>query len=242
MENNYALKFQRFEYKYVLPKSRIEGLIPVLKSYMDFDPYSDSDYYPLHSIYFDTHNSVSFYEKIAGIEKRKKFRIRSYYKNLTPDKPVFFEIKEKDKDVILKRRFNVRYSEITDVLEGKYGNKDNSCYKEWRYHMLRYNYKPKVLIEYDRMAFNAKSSADLRITIDQNLRYAMTSGIVDFASATRPVHNMRDFGVVEIKFRTYIPSWLSRLIMKYNLHNEAYSKFTESLVMYYKIGKSEIFK
>ena len=48
--------------------------------------------YFIRSLYFDTINNKAFYEKMEGIEERKKYRLRIYD---TKDKNVKFEIKKR---------------------------------------------------------------------------------------------------------------------------------------------------
>ena len=74
---DYVLDFQRYEYKYVVPSHLIEAMIPDILNYMNYDSHSKGEYYKLYSVYFDTFDMTSFYEKIAGIERRKKYRIKS---------------------------------------------------------------------------------------------------------------------------------------------------------------------
>lgn len=232
MENQYILKMQRNEFKYLVPKGQIESFISFFKSTMTPDNYSKNGYYTVSSIYFDSFDFNAYYEKNAGIENRKKFRIRSYIKDLSPSNKVFVEIKQKVNDVILKRRFPVKYNEISDSVNFLFNSKKHKDYSsEWNYHIVRKGLKPKILVEYDRMAFNAVSNQNLRITIDKNLRYsAMVNKEFDFTKNTIDVEVMKEYSLLEVKFRSVIPKWLRLFIMKSSLNNEAFSKYTKCLV------------
>lgn len=56
-------------------------------------------YYYVRSLYFDNKSNDNYYEKIAGVEKRSKYRIRIYNLCLNPVK---LEIKAKMNNVIFK--------------------------------------------------------------------------------------------------------------------------------------------
>lgn len=232
---SYVLDFQRFEFKYVMPSSYVDALIPDLLRYMDYDKHSKGDYYKLYSVYFDTINWDSYYEKIAGIEHRKKYRVRSYYPTLKEDDPVFIEVKEKEKDIILKRRKDIPYGKLDDFVNNRYYDHD-PILDEWRFHIMRENLRAKILIEYERLPFVPKGRQDIRVTIDRNLAYAMMKDRkINFGAKTKSVESMREHCVVEIKFKNFLPLWTHQLIQKYNMRNDAFSKFTESVIYNYKL-------
>lgn len=227
---NYVYNFQRYEYKYIIPNNIAHGLIPYIARHMDYDAYSKGGQtYSVHSVYFDSPERSAFYEKIAGIERRHKYRIRAYSKNLGPDDPVFFEVKEKEKDIILKRRFSSTFSQVPEILSQNL-SLDDKTFREWKFAILRRNLTPNILIEYDRLAFVPRSPLDLRITLDQNLRYANMKDVADFSAPSRIVEVMKHSSVLEIKFRHFIPRWTLDLIQKYDLRNDAFSKFCESVM------------
>lgn len=230
---DYVLNFQRHEFKYFIPKHRMENLVPELLHFMKFDDYSGTDYYPLHSIYFDTEDWQAYYEKLDGIERRKKFRIRSYTNNPKPDTKVMLEIKEKNKDVILKRRVPVPFKDIPKFVTGQPILEDNAAHDEWRYALIRNNLRPKILISYERRAFMPVNHGDWRITIDRNVSYAMVKSATDFGANTKPTKWAGKYTVLEVKFDKHPPKFVIDLIRKYNLSNEAISKFTESVISNY---------
>ena len=107
------LHFQRFEFKYQMPLDFVEGIIPELLKYMDFDPFAQKfpDHgYTVASLYFDSVGLDCYYQKLAGVRTRKKLRIRFYPENgLTPETKVFLEIKRKYDAVVVKDRLALNY-------------------------------------------------------------------------------------------------------------------------------------
>lgn len=236
-ENNldYILNFQRYERKYYFPHSRIEFLIPEILRYMKYDPYSNGKYYNLYSVYYDTEDWQAYYEKMDGIERRKKFRVRSYYQNPGPEDEVMIEIKEKNKDIILKRRTAIKYKYVENLSLGKSYIKQDDVYDEWRYSVIRNSIKPRIQIAYQRMAFVPKEHGDLRITLDRHVKYTMTHNKQQlFEGALRKTQFSYTDSVLEIKYKDHPPKFVNDLVHKYNLSNEAISKFCESVVTNYR--------
>ena len=78
VKNNLKLHFQRFEFKYQLPVETIEGMLPQLLKYMEFDPYAaklPNRAYTVASLYYDSAGLDCYYQKVAGVRVTKKLRI-----------------------------------------------------------------------------------------------------------------------------------------------------------------------
>src|SRR6266567_3975282 len=73
--------------------------------------------YPVHSLYLDSDNLEIYWRTVNGDKNRFKLRLRYYTDH--PDTPVFFEIKRRMKDVILKQRGGVRQSAVPLLLSGQ---------------------------------------------------------------------------------------------------------------------------
>ena len=90
-------KHDRYELKYAIPFSEYTAMRRRLRKIMKSDPHASAEgFYRIRSIYFDNSDDKVLKEKIAGIEKREKFRIR-YYNNdfsyiMLENRCVYFEI------------------------------------------------------------------------------------------------------------------------------------------------------
>ena len=234
---SYVLDFQRHEWKYYLPNDLIEIIIPEILPYMDYDPYCEGGkYYDLFSVYYDTEDWQSYYEKLDGIERRKKFRLRSYVQNPKGKDLVMMEVKEKNKDIILKRRASVDISVMEKLRYGLPSSSPDAVYDEWRFNIVRNAIKPRILIAYQRLAFKAKHHPNLRITLDRHIQHGMVKDPSDpFATELRNTQFSRKYSVLEIKFKDNPPKFVIDLVKKYNLSNEAISKFCESVTTNYSL-------
>ncbi len=71
----------RLEYKYIVPSNKLESLRNALLPFVQYDPYSNirgDKQYTVKSIYLDSRNLKDYRDKIDGVYKRKKVRIRGY--------------------------------------------------------------------------------------------------------------------------------------------------------------------
>ncbi len=70
----------RYELKFIITKNQAKFLEKNLSIIMNIDKNAknENNTYFIRSIYFDDYKSSAYYEKIDGVEFRKKYRIRFY--------------------------------------------------------------------------------------------------------------------------------------------------------------------
>lgn len=225
-------QYQRFELKFYIPSSKIDILVPELLNYLEYDEYSQHDYYPIYNVYFDTYDWQAFDAKMAGTAHRRKFRIRTYDKEVQHNEHLFLEIKEKHVDTVLKRRSPIQYGEVADLVQGGRLSEAGFIPEEWRYNILKNQLKPRVLNTYLRRAFVSPMYPGLRITLDRDVSYAIVNEVT-FNANVRPTSWARSISVVEVKFEGYVPLFIVDLLRKYDLSREAISKYGESIMTNY---------
>src|SRR4029079_15174573 len=109
----------RFELKYLITEDVAERVRDFVRCYLNMDEYSvgKPNYsHPLQSLYLDSDNLEIYWRTVNGDKNRFKLRLRYYSDH--PDTPVFFEIKRRMKDVILKQRGGVRQDAVPILLAG----------------------------------------------------------------------------------------------------------------------------
>ena len=84
----------RTERKYPLSSLQVSGLFSRLSAVMNGDSYNGTNTYMVRSLYFDTIYHDDYFEKMAGVERRRKIRLRIYDVNSPTAK---LEIKEKQR-------------------------------------------------------------------------------------------------------------------------------------------------
>ncbi|MBN2356091.1 polyphosphate polymerase domain-containing protein [candidate division KSB1 bacterium] len=230
----------RNEYKYLLPLSKLDALRRAVMPFVDMDRYAANraeHQYTVRSIYFDRPDLPFYHEKIEGIERRKKIRIRGYNQLNHPSR-VYLEIKRKYNVLTEKQRAPVYFHNLARLLDSKDIHKyvldrpgiDGALENAQRffYNVTALYPRPVVLVVYHREAFYSKFNRQLRLTIDKHIHRRLTPGLDLFSDhQLEPV--LQGYFVFEIKFYRGLPYWLSALIREFNLRRQPVSKYTTSL-------------
>lgn len=232
-----TLHFQRFEFKYFLPKHRVPQLIASLRQHMIWDPFYDASQkgtYRVNSLYFDTPGYDCFWDKEAGVADRKKLRLRYYGDLEDGNSPVFVEIKRKKDALILKDRVDIRASEAagTAPLQARLrllraGNPNAEFAEELAWFLRRNSLRPKLFVSYDRTALEAKRNREFRVSIDQNIQAREQFGLT---LGKKPLTKIYPHGVVfEVKYQNILPAWFQRLLQKFEFQRLAFSKYANAI-------------
>src|SRR2546423_437484 len=113
------MQLQRFELKYIITEDVAMQARSFVSSYLEIDEYGASRpnlSYPVHSLYLDSDDLILYWNTINGNKNRYKLRLR-YYEN-RPKAPVYFEIKRRMNDAILKQRGPVKREAVDWLLAG----------------------------------------------------------------------------------------------------------------------------
>ncbi len=228
------LHFQRFEFKYYLPKSKADKLIPALLPHMNWDPYiidSPHDYYEVNSLYFDTPGHGCFWDKEAGVRDRKKLRYR-FYNDIKEDSPIFLEIKRKKDALVIKDRinlngFNLDSRQLDRTLMDIKRSTHNKFLDELIWFKKRNSLVPKLFVRYKRKALLGKLDERFRITFDYDIQTQLTKNLKPTARKWHKVY--QDGVVLELKYNNILPAWFHKIIQKFDLERLAYSKYCNSL-------------
>ena len=116
-------KFERYEFKYVLPTWVMNEIESEIMNFMEYDNFvknKNNHSYFVRSIYFENQQNDNFYEKIDGIKYRTKYRIRTYSKIFNDN--IFLEKKSKDNDRVFKKRIKVSKSNFYKIMDNNIQN------------------------------------------------------------------------------------------------------------------------
>ena len=228
----------RIECKYLISNKKIHILRNMLLPHMDFDKYSEQHvdkHYTVRSIYFDTRRMDYYHDKLAGLKRRKKLRIRGY-DTFTEDNNVFLEIKRKNGPTITKSRAPISFSDQVEFInEGNVekfrdtlNSVENGCEdaKKFLYHLYTSNLVPTIKIIYEREAFFYKFDHKVRLTIDKNLRSSLIVDLERLYEEKNIRYGIPSQSIFEVKVYGEIPLWLQNIIGNLQLRQEALSKYT----------------
>ncbi len=219
--------------KYLLPENLADVLVPKLLKHMDWDPYAEKKpgkKYYINSLYYDSCGFACYYEKIAGLEKRKKLRLRVYEDLLNPNTKVYIEIKRKDNIIVLKDRIIASFNDCCQsFLKGDYNilrknrpEKEISFINEFIWTKDYNCFKPQILISYCRSPLVGKIDQRFRVTFDSDLT-AVPADWLTVNKAKIPV--CPGFVIMEVKFNNTLPAWFHEIIKDYNLERISFSKY-----------------
>ena len=216
-----VLKTFRHEYKYRIPYEDMLTLRKKLNEVLTIDRCEDG--YLIRSLYFDSIEDNDYYDKLGGEINRKKIRLRIYEPN---PKYVKLEIKSKYDIHQIKRSIVIDKDTASELIKENYDVllKYNDETAKEAYTILRKGlYKPKVIIEYHRIAymtgtttritfdFDLKSSRDIESFFDEEINYNNLSTKTDV--------------VLEIKFDRFLEPYLSNILSSYGTRFESVSKY-----------------
>lgn len=227
------LHFHRYEFKYILTSELLRGITRELDLRLDRDVHSGArgDYF-VRSHYFDTDAFDLYYEKLAGLRKRYKFRIRSYSDSDSYTPPLFLELKGRNNNLVYKHRMLLdpetaeeALGQGTKTLAGILMEREHLCNtgRRFVFDVFRKRISPSVVVDYHRSAFENRANPDFRVTLDRAVMAyrALPSGHP--AGTCRTISD--GFHILEIKFRYRMPSWFLRLIQEFQLKLVSFSKF-----------------
>ena len=244
----------RFEKKYLVQNTQLqalrERLLPFLvpDSFAGLEKYGFPEY-TVRSIYFDSFDKKSIDEKIAGVEERKKLRIRGY-DALHENAQVFLEVKRKLGNRIFKNRSLIPFSkmpnfllygpdELTQSKLEKKGQLDDAM--RFMYHLKKYNMEPLNLIIYEREAYHGRFNTDLRITLDKNIRSVIYPKLNELYSEENCTYIWEDHFILEVKyFEPPMPGFVKTIVEDFKLQTQALSKYTEGYFCHQRFAKTAI--
>lgn len=219
-------KNYRHELKFVISKIQAEILKYRLSLIMDIDSHSkneDNTYY-IRSLYFDDIYGSAYYEKIDGLEKREKYRIRIYNFD---DKFIRLERKEKNRDLTHKEQIKITKKDCLNILKGNYDLIDTSKSKLLEEFIIKqklHYIKPDVIVDYTRLAYTMDVE-ETRITFDEDIK----SGRFDYDLFDKNImtYNVLEPNevVLEVKYNNVIPKVVAQVIMTIPSIRLAVSKF-----------------
>jgi len=216
-----TLKTFRHEHKYVLPYSEMLSLRTKFNELLEIDRAYDG--YMIRSLYFDSVNDDDYYDKLGGELDRKKIRLRIY----DPDgELVKLELKAKHDYHQLKESLIINKEDAKELIKGNYGvllNYKDDLAKRLYVIMMEGYYRPKVIIEYQRIAY--KTNTTTRITLDFNIRKSndydsFFNKDINYIGLT----DAKDI-VLEVKFDRFLEPYISKFLEKYMSRCQSISKY-----------------
>lgn len=217
----------RHELKYQISMSDYLAIRQRLRPVMKVDSHAGTDgRYRVRSIYFDNADDKALREKINGVQKREKFRIRYYNDDFSF---ITLEKKIKNNNLCMKIDATITKNEYSAILEGKTEwmmAHPSELVRELYCKMKSQQLRPKVLVSYIREPY-IYEAGNVRVTFDSKIR---TSGYhrefleptVQDISATDELGDI----ILEVKYDAFLPEIIADLIQTEGIRQQAFSKYS----------------
>ena len=201
--------------------------------------------YWVNSLYLDSPALDLAHATIEGNKNRYKLRIRFYDEK--PDSPVYFEIKQRKNDIILKQRAMVYRTSVNRLLDGHVPRTDDlihpgdakALYALRRFFEMKNEIQAvgTAFVSYLREAYVSTVSNNARVTFDRCLiarpyhnSIVMPQDVLEWPRLD--YHNRElivDPVVLELKFTDRFPYWMHDLVATFNLQRGACPKYVNSV-------------
>ena len=193
---------------------------------MTKDPHASPDgTYRIRSVYFDNSDDKALREKVDGLAKHEKYRIRYYNDDLS-----FITLEKKIKIDRLSQKFDapITEDECRKLLDGNLdwmkAHKQElvrELYAKMHYQRL----KPRVLVSYLREPY-IYAAGNVRVTFDSEIRTSLfcreflTKQVFDISATDTP----QDM-ILEVKYDAFLPEIIQDIIQVSGLRQQAFSKY-----------------
>ena len=216
----------RHEMKYQISPADHLALRQRLKAVMQRDPHTGADgLYTIRSVYFDNYRDKALREKVDGVQRREKFRIRYYNDDLSF---VTLEKKIKHTDLCMKVDAPLTAEAYRRILQepGPWMlEHPQPLVRELYCKMNTQQLRPRVLVSYVREAY-IYAAGNVRMTFDSHIRTSLFQR--DFSDGALPDISATDAPgdiILEVKYDAFLPEIIRCLLQAEELRQQAFSKY-----------------
>lgn len=213
----------RHEWKHAINVSDMIAIRHRLGAVANPDPHAVDGKYFIRSLYFDNLADKALREKIDGVNRREKFRIRYY--NRDPS-VIHLEKKSKCNGLSRKQSAVLTAAEAQAIVDGELdwmpGDR-RPLVQELYAKMRGQGLRPKTIVDYTREPF-VFAPGNVRVTLDYGLRTGL--GCTDFLNpdcVTVPVDDAPI--ILEVKWDAFLPDIIRDAVQLDNRHAAAFSKY-----------------
>ena len=223
-----AIKY-RHEQKIEISYGDLLALRSRLQAVLKPDSHATNGRYIIRSLYFDNDRNKALREKLDGVNKREKFRLRCYNRDMD-----FIRLEKKSKINGLCSKESVRLTkaQVEVLLVGKELNVATQATddgltapltREFISKIHSQGLRPKTLVEYTREAY-IYAPGNVRVTLDYNLRTGLAG--TDFLNPDCIMIPAKDSpAILEVKWDEYLPDIIRDLVQLSGRRAAAFSKY-----------------
>ena len=215
----------RNEWKHVISYSDLLVLRQRLSAVMKIDKHAINGKYRICSLYFETPTDTAFREKMDGVSRREKFRIRYYNQDTSV---IYLEKKSKVAGFGNKQKAKLTEQQVMQILEGDIHwmlLSEEPLIQELYCKMNTKRLYPKTVVEYTREPF-VYAPGNVRVTLDYDIRTSLnckeflSKEAVKMPAGESPI-------ILEVKWDAFLPDCIRSAVQLEGRRVTAFSKYAQ---------------
>jgi hypothetical protein len=215
----------RHEWKHEISYGDLLTIRQRLGAIARVDCYAKNGTYEIRSLYFDTPGDKALREKLDGVSRREKFRMRYYNGD-----PSLIRLEKKCKIGGLGNKQSVPLSEeeARNIVDGEIDwmlSSGRPLLQELYSKMKTQQLRPKTIVDYTREPF-VYAPGNVRITLDYGIRTGI--GCTDFLNPNCPMISAGEPPIIlEVKWDAFLPDVIRDAIQLGTCRTAAFSKYAQ---------------
>lgn len=178
--------------------------------------------YRVRSLYFDTPEDKALREKIDGVNRREKFRIRYYNGDASL---IRLEKKSRRNGLGTKAMAELSAAEAQDLVDGRLDwmlGSGRPLVQELYHKMRVQGLRPRTIVDYTREPF-VYAPGNVRVTLDYDIRTGVgCAGFLNPGCVTIPAG---DASILEVKWDAFLPDIIRAAVQLEGRRAAAFSKY-----------------
>ena len=215
----------RHEWKHEINVSDLIDLRQRLRAVAKPDPHTVDGKYTVRSLYFDDITDKALREKLDGVDRREKFRMRYY--NGDPSL-IHLEKKSRRNGLGTKETAALTRAEAQSVVDGAldWMPADRRPLARELYSKMRSGgLRPRTIVDYTREPF-VYAPGNVRVTLDYNIRTGL--GCTDFLNVNCVTVPAGDAPIIlEVKWDEFLPDIIRDAVQLTGRRVSAFSKYAQ---------------
>lgn len=215
----------RHEWKHEINRADLFCLRQRLRVIASPDPYAVNGKYRIRSLYFDSPTDKALREKLDGVSRREKFRIRYYNDDLSV---IHLEKKSKLGGLGNKQIAPLTEAETQTIIEGLtdwMADHPQELVRELYVKMCTEGLRPRTIVDYTREPF-IYEPGNVRVTLDYDIRTGL--GCTDFLNPDCVMIPAGDAPIIlEVKWDGFLPDIIRDAVRLTGRRTSAFSKYAQ---------------
>ena len=214
----------RHEEKFEINFSDMLTVRQRLRSVAYSDPHAVNGVYHIRSLYFDSASDKALREKLDGVNRREKFRIRCYNGDSSV---IHLEKKSKLGGLGNKQTAPLTAEQTQRIIDGDIAWMADSEYpliQELHAKMFSEGLLPRTIVDYTREPF-VYPAGNVRVTLDYDICTGMRC--TDFLNDNCVTVPASDCIILEVKWDAFLPDIIKDAVSLENRRIGAFSKYAE---------------